>query len=254
LQDQTYGGAEDVRRHFSYLLPALRDRRAIRVDGKPVFLIYKAHLVPGIEALLAVWRDQALKNGLPGLYLISIETTGTYDRDPRPWGFDAAAEFQPHWKKCALISSRLPGVGTRLAQRIAFRLPSVLRGGANRGLRIWDYRKLWPRLLATWEKDYPSYPGIFPRWDNTPRSGKDGLVIRHASPREYGRWLRALLRGLEARPREHRIVFINAWNEWAEGNHLEPDRQYGRAYLEATDRANSPRPAGKEEGSDDAQR
>ena len=89
------------------------------------------------------------------------------------------------------------------------------------------------------ERDYPFYPGIFPRWDNTPRMGDHGLVIEHSSPREYGRWLKAIINHLQSRPKEHRMVFINAWNEWAEGNYLEPDAEYGHEYLEITRRTNS---------------
>jgi len=241
LQDQTYGGAADGRRHFDYLLPAFQDKRAIKINGKPVFLIYKANLIPNIRNMLAEWRELAQKHGLPGVYLMSIETTGTYGRDPRSWGFDAAVEFQPHWFKCVRISSKLAGIWRRTERKIMNRLRPGTFGGLKYGLRVWDYRKLWPHLLTTQGKDYPFYPGIFPRWDNTPRSGKDGLVISNSSPQEYGRWLQAVIERLGTRPREHRIVFINAWNEWAEGNYLEPDQKFGRAYLEATDLANSPK-------------
>ncbi|MFA5114045.1 MAG: glycoside hydrolase family 99-like domain-containing protein [Candidatus Margulisiibacteriota bacterium] len=230
LQEQAYGGDDDGRRHFAWLLPALRDPRAIKIDGKPVFLIYRADQIPEIKRLIALWRELARESGLPGLYLISIETTGTYGVDPRRWGFDAAVEFQPNWRKCgAVLNERRSWL-----ERLSAKFKRFLFG-----VQVWDYRRIWPYMLRRQERSYPYYPGVFPRWDNTPRKGRDGLVVEHSSPAQYGSWLKATIAGLADRTPDKRIVFINAWNEWAEGNYLEPDRRYGHAYLEETRRANT---------------
>ena len=244
LQDQVYGSDDDATRHFEWLLPAFKDPRAIKVDGKPVFLIYRADQIPGIQNMLELWRKLAIKNGLPGLYLMMIETTGTFNMNPLEWGFDATVEFQPHWKKCADIQPKnffykmlihLYRLPVRIFRGILYRLFPRFK----KQLWILDYRKLWPHLAMTHERDYPFYPGVFPRWDNTPRKGKTGgLVIRHSTPLEYEKWLKKTIECLLPRPKEHRIVFINAWNEWAEGNYLEPDLRFGHAYLEATYQAN----------------
>jgi hypothetical protein len=222
LQEQVYGGADDDLRHFQWLLPALKDPRAIKINGKPVFLIYKANQIPEIKRTTTLWRELSLKHGLPGLYLLSIETTGTFGFDPRPAGFDAAVEFQPRWDKCGKF---MEGANKSLLSKIINK--------SKYGMRVWDYQKLWPNLL-TKAADYPLYPGVFPRWDNSPRTGKKGIVIHNSTPQEYGKWLAKTIQLVQSRPPEQRIVFINAWNEWAEGNYLEPDMEYGHAYLEAT--------------------
>ncbi len=236
LQAQTYGGDDDSRRHIEWLLPALADRRAVRIDGRPVFLVYRADQVPAVDRMIGIWRETARANGLPGLFLLSIETTGTYGRDPRPWGFDAAVEFQPRWSACVSLARNPVWALHRWSRRLGGLWPR----GIVPGPRTLDYRRLWPCLARRADPEYPFFPGVFPRWDNTPRMGRAGLAIRRSSPREYGRWLGETIRSLWARPRDRRVVFINAWNEWAEGNYLEPDADSGLAWLEATDRANAP--------------
>jgi GT2 family glycosyltransferase len=224
LQPQKYGGEDDDRRHFECLLPALRDPRAVRVDDLPVFLIYKARDLPDAARTVALWRKLARENGLPGLHLLSIETTGSFGWDPREAGFDAAVEFQPHWERIVAF--------TRSLDRLRRDLDDKRYGS------VWtvDYAEIWPRLCGD-TPSYPRYPGICPRWDNTPRKGRTGLVFRNSTPEEYGRWLANIVAKVQTQPPDRRLVFINAWNEWAEGNYLEPDQTYGHAYLEATLRA-----------------
>jgi lipopolysaccharide biosynthesis protein len=222
LQEQTYGGEEDDRKHFEYLLPALHDRRAIRVDGKPIFLIYKAKMLPDPSRTTNLWRQIAIKEGLAGLYLMSVETIDTFGWDPKLGGFDAAVMFQPNWEHLSQLKK---------IESWSVKLFKKLRYGWH--LRVIDYELLWRRSLSE-VAHYPRYPGVFPRWDNTPRRGKRGLVVLGSTPHEYGKWLKSAVATLKDRPQQHRIVFINAWNEWAEGNYLEPDSKFGLAYLEAT--------------------
>jgi hypothetical protein len=222
LQEQTYGGDEDDRCHFQWLLPALTDRRAIRIEGKPVFCVYKAKNLPDCKRTTELWRNLAVKNGLPGLYLLSIETDGTFGWDPRQGGFDAAIDYQPRWSSI-----------------VEYMKKNLLKLAVDfiryRDIHLWvlDYRKIWPRLIAP-EVAYPRYPGVCPRWDNTPRRVTQGIIFKDASPEEYGKWLRQTAEKIKDHPKEHRLIFINAWNEWAEGNYLEPDLTYGHAYLQAT--------------------
>jgi Glycosyltransferase WbsX len=222
LQDMIYGGDDDDSRHFEWLLPALTDSRAIKIDGKPVFCVYKAKNLPDSNRTTDLWRTLAVKNGLPGLHLLSIETDGTFGWDPRQGGFDAAIDYQPRWNRI-----------------VAYMKKNLLKLAVDfiryHDMHLWvlDYRKIWPHLIAP-AVDYPLYPGVCPRWDNTPRRATQGIIFDNTTPEEYGNWLRQSINGIQGRPREHRIVFINAWNEWAEGNYLEPDLRYGHAYLEAT--------------------
>lgn len=220
LQPQTYGGEEDDRRHFKSLLPALRDPRAFRVEGLPVFLIYKARALPDVTRTVALWRKLAAENGLPGLHLLSIETSGTFGWDPREAGFDAAVEFQPNWERVWAITNQL---GNQRKAQYEKRY----------GVLALEYSEVWPQLGSD-IPPYPRYPGVCPRWDNTPRRGRAGLVFRNSRPEEYGKWLANAVARVQTQPADRRLVFINAWNEWAEGNYLEPDQEFGRAYLDAT--------------------
>lgn len=193
------------------------------MEGNPVFLVYKARELPDAARTTGLWRRLARENGLPGLHLLSIETTGSFGWDPRAAGFDAAVEFQPNWEKTVAFSDRRG------------RLQKILD---DRRYGVWclDYAELWPNLDGD-VPDYPRYPGVCPRWDNTPRKGRAGLVFRNSTPEEYGRWLSSAIGKVGSQPSDRRLVFINAWNEWAEGNYLEPDQTWGHAYLDATRRA-----------------
>ncbi len=222
LQPMTYGGDDDDRRHFEWLLPALSDPRAIKVDGKPVFCVYKAKNLPDCNRTTDLWRSLAIRHGLTGLYLLSIETDGTFGWDPRQGGFDAAIEYQPYWSRIV-----------DYMKKNLFKLAVDLIKYHDLHLWVLDYKKIWPKLMSP-QVNYPLYRGVCPRWDNTPRRVTQGIIFRDATPEEYGRWLRRTVDLIQDKPDEHRIIFINAWNEWAEGNYLEPDLEYGHGFLEAT--------------------
>jgi lipopolysaccharide biosynthesis protein len=225
LLDQVYGGDDDDRRHFEWLLPALTDRRAIRVDGKPVFCVYKAKNLPECRRTTELWRNLAAKNGLPGLYLLSVETDGTFGWDARQGGFDAAIDYQPRWERIVAYM-----------KKNLFKLAVDFLRYHDMHLWILDYGKVWPHLIAP-AVDYPLYPGVCPRWDNTPRRVTRGIILKAEDSGEYGAWLGNAVRSVQHLHPDHRLVFINAWNEWAEGNYLEPDLLHGHEYLDATARA-----------------
>ena len=220
LQPQTYGGDEDDRRHFEWLLPALTDRRAIKVDGKPLFLVYKAKDLPNPRLTTDLWREMASRAGLPDIFLLSIETSGSFGWDPRQGGFDGAVEFQPNWNRLM-----------RYMKRHIYLLAKNL--SLYQTLWVADYGKLWPHLISP-KAGYPLYRGVCPCWDNTPRKQRRGMIFRNSSPEEYRNWLSHTVELTKNEFPDHRLIFVNAWNEWGEGNYLEPDLRYGHAYLEAT--------------------
>ena len=113
--------------------------------------------------------------------------------------------------------------------------PTIRVPGKDR-LQVHDYNSVWPLLADPEPVAYTRYDTVFPSWDNSPRSGDRAVVVHNSSPEAYERWLRLMLAKAVRRPRDRQLVFLNAWNEWAEGCHLEPDLQHGQAYLEATRR------------------
>jgi glycosyltransferase involved in cell wall biosynthesis len=217
LQAQSYSAADDLA-HIRWLMPALADPRAITIDGKPVFIVYQSKDLPDPGRTADIWREEVLKAGLPGVYLISCETGWDAGWDATTAGFDAKVQFQPQF-------AILFGSGTQIDV------------GSSGKLRVFDYQKAWSALANPAAVSYKRFDTVCPSWDNTARAGERGVVLHGSTPQAYQRWLEHAIQKLAAEPRDHRIVFLNAWNEWAEGCHLEPDQRYGRAYLEATRRA-----------------
>jgi hypothetical protein len=196
----------------------VRDVRYIKVSGKPLIILYNAQVLPNAGETARCWRDYCRKVGIGEIFLAIVQTFGA--QDPRPFGFDAAIEFPPH----TLFQPK--DVQCDLAQ-----LDPAFEG------RVHAYSELalsYPPL----PQDFLLFKGITLAWDNTARRGKDAYILADCSPKGYQEWLENLFeQTIEHHQPEHRFVFINAWNEWAEGTHLEPDRKYGYAYLNATTRA-----------------
>jgi hypothetical protein len=211
---------ERYRQFIHEVLPFLKDRRYIQVGGAPMLLVYRVGRIPDAAAVAAYWREQAEAAGLPGLYLCGVQSHETAF-DPRAVGFDAAVEFPPSpWHGSKIDPKTLPG------------LDADFTGS------VFDYRDFVTHTLARPAPAHRLLRGVMMGWDNTPRRGPAAYLFHGATPREYEAWLRGAVAWTAAHnPRDEQIVFLNAWNEWAEGTHLEPDEHHGRAWLEATQRA-----------------
>ena len=217
LIEQTYPGAHDDQTHFEHLLPAFTDPRYVRVDGKPLFYVFRPELLPDAPAFVERWQMLATRAGLSGLYLVA-EVSDLLGRGPTypqfaSDGFDA-------------------GVYVRLPARTSGR--SVIKMRLRRKLLRQPERFAYATLPA----DPPAaiagdrlHPCVYPNWDNTPRAGRGGLVIEGSVPETFRNHVRTTVKSLQARPPERRMLFVKSWNEWAEGNYLEPDLQTGHGFL-----------------------
>lgn len=209
---------EDDIAFIQSLFPALRDSRYIRIGGKPLILVYKVALLPNPKQTATVWRDQCLAAGIGEIYLACVHNNANpeINIDPRTIGFDAAVEFPP------------------LGKGVIAPTPRHLLNKKFCGL-CYDYIATAKNIAQGRCHPFTFFRGVMPSWDNSARRQNSGHIFLGASPEEYRRWLES---AAEWTARMHvgdeRILFINAWNEWAEGNHLEPDQKHGRAYLEAT--------------------
>ena len=217
LQPQHYSERDDLA-HIQSLLPALADDRAIRVEGKPLFLVYRGQDLPAPAQTLALWRGEVERAGLPGLHLVAVETGWDAGWDATQAGFDAKVLFQPQF--------------TNL-----FNSGSEIRVPGKKNLRVFDYQNAWRVLAEPPPVSYRRYDTVCPMWDNSPRTGSNAVVLQNSTPAAYQEWLSRAIRKAQCEPPDHRLVFLNAWNEWGEGCHLEPDQKFGVAYLEATQRA-----------------
>lgn len=200
------------------VIPIMQDERYIRVDGLPLLILYRSDLLKDPIATAAAWREECAKAGLPGVHLCIVQSFRK--TDPREIGFDSAVEFPPHQYKVANITDDIEDIEDGFYGK------------------VYDYSTVAQHSLARPKERYTLFRTLFPGWDNTSRKRKHALIYHGANPSRYEYWLRGLAETARAEnPPERRFVFVNAWNEWAEGAHLEPDLKFGRGYLEATARA-----------------
>jgi hypothetical protein len=221
LMEQLYPGEKDYKEHFLALLPAFKDKRYIRVDDKPLFMIYAPSRHPQLTEFITLWQKLAGENGLKGIHFVArTHNAGDIDVLLKK-GLDAVNLIRLfHFSGC----ESLFGIKLTKLIRTVFRIKIS---------QIFDYRKYCK--YCTGEEDYSDfcYPSIVSNWDNSPRYGKDGSLFINSSPRIFKKVVKAVLDTVKEKPPERRIVILNCWNEWAEGCYVEPDLKYGRGYLEA---------------------
>ncbi|HET9148605.1 MAG TPA: glycoside hydrolase family 99-like domain-containing protein, partial [Acetobacteraceae bacterium] len=217
LIEQTYPGPADHQAHFDALLPAFLDPRHARAEGKPIFLIYLPEDIPDSRRTLDFWRNMAAKAGLPGLHLVAV--SGDANWNAAEAGYDAKM-YRPLLPKREWVSPRNPLKWARNKIETRRGLPMIHR------YEEWIETQMPPE---EWQGEF--YPCVTHAWDNTPRSGSNGIVLRDSTPELFRRFLRASFGRIRRGPMRNKIVFLKSWNEWAEGNHLEPDLKSGHAYL-----------------------
>jgi hypothetical protein len=217
LAEQTYPGLEDYQRHFDYLLTALTDKRYITVDGKPLIYIYRPHDLPDPNELCNLWRNAAQLAGLKGLHIVA---EGIPAARCKLLGFDAYS-YSNH----RLIGFR------KSHQSLVRRLRDKILG-RGKSPEVYTYEEAMSLFLRPGISPLNEYPSIVPNWDSTPRLGRNGVVLHKSTPELFRIHVREALAKVEHKPAQQRILFAKSWNEWAEGNYLEPDLRFGRRYLE----------------------
>lgn len=230
LVEQTYSGAKDEEAHFNSLLPAFTDSRYLKVAERPIFFIYKPHLLPDSKRFIEHWRELALKSGLKGLYFVGNTNLKNWDYEQD--GFDAMIKHNPGVTAHPYFNRPHRRVVKFLRRQIG-KIFSESLGCKLFGLNTMPYKKYIYRAIPGSFAEREEYPCVVPNWDNTPRSGIRGYVLRGSTPELFELHLRKAVAQVAHRNPERRIIFIKSWNEWAEGNYLEPDRRFGRRYLEA---------------------
>ncbi len=225
LLPQQYSPADDEA-HIRSLLPFFKDSRYYKFRGRPVFMVYRSEELPDPERTAAIWRRTVKKAGFPDLYLLRVEGFQP-ELDPARHGFDAGVEFAPDWR-CLTRRVYLDDTGNWQESET----------GACSGTlenRVFLYDDVVRAMQAKSDPGYKRYPGVFPAWDNSPRRRRGGATIIHGSePERFREFLAHAATYARCRlEADDRHIFINAWNEWGEGCHLEPDRGKGVAWLEA---------------------
>ena len=223
LVNQKYCDKEDWEKHFYYLLPFFKDARYIKKDRKPIFLIYRLDKIPCHKEMFSYWKELAKDNGLPGIYFIQMLSNEKYRRSFA----DAYTTYVP-----AMFFELRDDAVKRIKYNLVEKLPHIKlpKFLAYRLLDIFDYDLCYRQLL---KKKYRSneYMGVFPDFDNTARKGEKAAIWKGANPRKFQYYLKKVIQKSKKEKKE--FIFLTAWNEWGEGNYLEPDKKYGYGYLKA---------------------
>lgn len=221
LMEQSYPGREDEERHFRLVEVAFRDPRYLTVDGKPIFYVYKPRQIPDCRRFVEHWQSLAVRAGMKGVFFIGEDVY--IDDDPWDYkgnGFDAVVPNSPGVAFLRLAKKRF-------SPHYAF--PRMIHKLLKYPV-LYKYQDFIEHIQVEPGHD-DFFPCVLSNWDNTPRVGRQGFVLTHPTPELFRRQLRRAIRQVENRPVDRRIVFLKSWNEWAEGNYLEPDLRHGRSYL-----------------------
>lgn len=239
--EQKYLGKEDNEKHFYSLLDAFKDNRYITVDDKPLFMIYDPFNFVGIEDFIKQWRELASRNGLNGIYFVGIVNSTNFN-DFRKAGFlkkkndnDVAARIKQ------TLNMGFDAVNTNGQLKAEIYAQGFVRTsiypllkkifGINLTHTI-DQVKINKYMYTEYDKHDNVYPTIMPNWDRTPRT-RINAIYTNSTPEVFKRCIKNVLKMIQNKPEEHRIVVIKSWNEWGEGNYMEPDMQYGHGYINA---------------------
>lgn len=223
LQEQLYPGDQDYIDHFNAVLPAFQDHRYIRVNGKPLFVVYAPNKVPDLQHFFDVWQEQARKHGFQ-IHFVAHTNFASEATTYKQQGADAT------------IVVRLFDVFKQNFSLFNRAKTKALRILFGQGQRI-DYGLASKYFVGEEDSRTDIYPTLIPNWDHSPRSGRAGHILINSTPDKFQRHAETLFRAVQHKPAEERIVFLKSWNEWGEGNYMEPDLKFGHGYLNALKQA-----------------
>lgn len=228
LTEQTYPGEEDYRKHFESVLPAFNDSRYIKINGKPIFLIYKPLDFKDVEKFICLWNEWAKENGIPGIKFVAYTTDIIHEyKKLKELGFDSVCSCRLNYAAAALalkkgIKKYLSSLYLRIRQKL-FPIP-----------RCYNYKKIYAKFIGKEEVEHEDVlPTLIPNWDHTPRSGASGYLFTNSTPEVFQKHCEDVFAKISSKKEENQLVFLKSWNEWGEGNYMEPDLRFGHGYIDA---------------------
>lgn len=223
LAEQLYPGKEDMELHFYYLLKAFKDERYIKVEGKPLFAIYRPLDIPNLREMIEYWRQLALENGLPGIHFVGYTANAGEELDRilnlNMDGIIICNLAEPLYKSKKRTMIRKVWIHLK---RIIFNRPTVI-----------SYKQAIRYLCPNNIEKEGIYPTLVPNWDHTPRSGRGGYLYHKSTPELFYCHAKEVLSKVSSKKDADNLVFLKSWNEWGEGNYIEPDLKFGHGYLKA---------------------
>ena len=224
LIEQTYPGVEDYSNHFYALLKAFKDKRYIKVEGKPVFGLFRPLDILNFDLFIKTWNELAQKEGLPGFYFFGFTFEESQIEDIKKLGVDSIVfDYM-----LSAYRKRENGLFKKIKRKLRQYL-----GLAN----VFPYRDYIDILLKQFNNDKTVKPCIIPNYDHSPRSGNKFVIIHDSNPKDWGYLCKSVINRIQDREQQDNFLFIKAWNEWGEGNYMEPDLKYGRGYIDELKKA-----------------
>jgi hypothetical protein len=220
LIEQLYPGVDDYTAHFYRVLPAFKDKRYVMIDGKPLFMIYRPLASEEVKVFINVWRELALKNGLEGIYFIGHLSQLNYTVED-------------------ILRTGVDAVNTTRIGNYTYKYISFWRRILNKSKKVlfkvpytYPYKLMSKYFIEEEVDTLPNvYPSIIPGWDHSPRSGVEGLIMTDATPELFESHVKHVVNLVNDKPQGHNLIFLKSWNEWAEGNYVEPDLKWGDEFL-----------------------
>jgi hypothetical protein len=223
ILEQLYPGENDYISHFNTVLPAFKDKRYITVDDKPLFVIYAPQHIPNVSDFIKLWNRLAIKNGLKGIHFV-----GVHHRKVENLNENFEAGFS------AVNTRGLQDAEIRLNGKYTTALFNRIRkyfGGVF--LDKHDHKKILKHYFTKYDSQENVYPTIVPQWDRSARSGRRAVIYHGSTPELFKKHVEDAIEIVRNKPEQKRIIFLKSWNEWAEGNYMEPDLKFGKGYLNA---------------------
>lgn len=219
LIEQLYPGKDDIVNHFYAVLEAFRDDRYLKKNGKPIFVIYKPFLVPDCYNFINIWRELAFKEGLEGIHFVGHTEKSADINSILKLGFDSIN----------IVRNGEYAYNKNLLRQIL--IPSFIYKFLRRPLKI-NYSLMIKYFVQKEELANNVYPSIIPNWDHTPRSGRKGSIFHNSTPELFAKHVKDVFNVIRNKDEDDQIIFLKSWNEWGEGNYMEPDLKYGKKYIE----------------------
>ena len=238
LMEQTYPGIEDYKLHFYSVLPAFKDPRYITVDGKPFFLIWNPLGFKNVSSFINCWQNLAKENGLNGIHFVGIASSGNFKNQDRKYIVGELSKAKDNFKAVlnmgfdAVCSNGMTKANVSVQGLSMTYLRHLLNHVYKGKITRLDQDKINRYLFCEEDRWENVYPTIVPNFDRTPRTNRD-IVYVNSTPKVFKKSIENCLSYLEQKEEEHKIIILKSWNEWGEGNYVEPDIKYGRGYLDA---------------------
>ena len=223
IAEMKYLGREDNIAHFNYCLPFFKDHRYITVDGKPLFVIWAPDLFEGLEEFTALWQEMANKNGIPGIHFVAIR---------RNRGLTNEELFNKGMS--GIVPDRMTEAKTKAVGVFRRRFNTFMSYYAG-GLKLnkYDYKQIVMSMSDEEDRQENVYPIIIPGYDRTPRAGRAAVIFSNPNPYAFQKHVAQAINMVKDKEEEHKLIFLKSWNEWGEGNYMEPDQTWGHGFLDA---------------------